>query len=165
MFVKRKKKRTGKKVKKEKPPITFNPKTNALIEKEKSVVHTAEWVKEQREAIKKFNKKVKPAKKRKLRKVKTRERKIKFENYRTFLHSEYWKRIRNKVLKRDEYTCRKCGSTYNLQVHHKTYENHGAEHKHLNDLITLCNFCHTLEHQADKELNERYNQIMNDDKY
>ncbi|WP_416212660.1 HNH endonuclease [Nostoc sp. DedQUE04] len=37
-------------------------------------------------------------------------------------------------------------ATESLQVHHLTYENHGKEHEHLEDLITLCDDCHKKQH-------------------
>lgn len=65
--------------------------------------------------------------------------------YSEFLKSDYWVKVRNKVLERDKFTCT-CGSNTNLHVHHKTYKNHFKEHLHLTDLITLCSKCHEKEH-------------------
>lgn len=67
------------------------------------------------------------------------------KSYSEFLKSDYWIKVRNKVLERDKFTCT-CGSNINLHVHHKTYKNHFKEHLHLQDLITLCNICHKKEH-------------------
>ena len=72
--------------------------------------------------------------------------KLKTKSYQYFLKSEYWEIIRDMVLKRDKYKCKKCVATYKLQVHHKTYENHFREHNHLKDLVTLCESCHKKEH-------------------
>ena len=35
-----------------------------------------------------------------------------------------------------------CSASAGLEVHHNTYENHGREHLHLEDLTVLCNRCH-----------------------
>lgn len=65
--------------------------------------------------------------------------------YKTFLSSRYWWQCRNKVLERDQ-RCINCGSTCNLEVHHLTYEHHGDELNHLEDLVTLCHACHAITH-------------------
>lgn len=41
-----------------------------------------------------------------------------------------------------EYTSSKEG----LNVHHNSYAHHGQEHKHLEDLVVLCNNCHKKFH-------------------
>ena len=69
--------------------------------------------------------------------------------YRIFLKSSYWKRVRKKVLQRDNYTCTRCGYKNNLQVHHLSYEHHNYEHMHLDDLVTLCRKCHELLHKIE----------------
>jgi 5-methylcytosine-specific restriction endonuclease McrA len=66
--------------------------------------------------------------------------------YPEFLKSDYWRKVRNKVLERDGYKCKLCGSVDNLVVHHKTYKNHNNELKHLEDLVTVCNYCHHKIH-------------------
>lgn len=66
--------------------------------------------------------------------------------YREYMRSFAWKEVRKKVLKRDKYACRHCGSLYgDLQVHHVTYIRLGEEL--LEDLLTLCDACHVAEHQ------------------
>ena len=69
------------------------------------------------------------------------------EAYMTFLQTDYWKKVRDLVLKRDKNTCQGCGNTKYLQVHHKTYKNHLNELENLQDLITLCRICHKNEHK------------------
>lgn len=68
-------------------------------------------------------------------------------SYSQFLQSDYWLAVRKSALHRDQYTCQKCGSKNNLHVHHITYEHHGEEHLHLNDLTTVCEACHNQEHK------------------
>lgn len=54
-----------------------------------------------------------------------------------------WTKIRESVLKRDHYKCRKCGTSGNLVVHHK--DGSGGTEKPNNDLdnlLTLCGHCH-----------------------
>lgn len=59
-----------------------------------------------------------------------------------------WKEKRLIILKRDKYSCVKCGSSHNLQVHHKLYERGKmawqAENK---NLITVCKPCHEEIHK------------------
>lgn len=64
--------------------------------------------------------------------------KIKGKSYREFLKSRYWNKVKQIVLRRDQFKCTVCGSPYNLQVHHTTYKHHRQEHKYLHELETLC---------------------------
>jgi len=73
---------------------------------------------------------------------------LKGENYAVFLNSKYWNTVRNMVLKRDKFKCVICSETKLLQVHHNSYKNHFNEHKHLEDLMTLCKSCHQAHHYA-----------------
>lgn len=73
--------------------------------------------------------------------------------YYEFLNTKYWDVVRRYKLKRSKYKCELCnakGAT--LNVHHKTYKNHGFEHNHLEDLVVLCRECHAKFH--DKVANE-----------
>lgn len=70
------------------------------------------------------------------------------KSYIVFLKSKYWNTVRLAVLKRDNYKCVICKSSGEMHVHHDTYKNHFNEHKHLDDLMTLCKKCHTEHHQA-----------------
>ena len=59
-----------------------------------------------------------------------------------------WKQKRLQILKRDNYTCMRCGDKDSiLHVHHLKYKRGGyiweVEDK---DLITLCETCHEKEH-------------------
>lgn len=55
--------------------------------------------------------------------------------------------IYNQVIERDNYKCRLCGNTQNLQLHHIVYR---SENKKLinepNNCIMLCILCHKLVH-------------------
>ena len=67
--------------------------------------------------------------------------------YRDFLNTPYWDAVRSKKLFQAYYKCSLCNGNENLQVHHKTYENHGYEHNNLDDLIVLCGNCHSKHHR------------------
>lgn len=73
--------------------------------------------------------------------------------YSQFLETEYWKIISLYVIRQGNNRCHYCG-WWALDVHHKTYENHGAEHLHLEDLVPVCRGCHAIIH-ADGKLPER----------
>jgi 5-methylcytosine-specific restriction endonuclease McrA len=62
------------------------------------------------------------------------------EAYLLYLDSRYWKRLRKKVLARDNEACVTCGSVHELHVDHKRYPGFGLEL--LSDLQTLCRVCH-----------------------
>ena len=65
--------------------------------------------------------------------------------YRAYLKTDAWASIREKVLARDNYTCKKCLRNEAEQVHHLTYKNLGNE-KH-EDLISVCEGCHLKIHE------------------
>ncbi len=56
-----------------------------------------------------------------------------------------YKRLMKKVLERDNWRCQKCGSLLNLQVHHKIKRSPQG-HDALENLVTLCAYCHMAEH-------------------
>jgi len=67
------------------------------------------------------------------------------DNYAEYLQSKAWKQIRAMKLSAVG-KCQVCGSKYNLDVHHNSYEHVGDEKNHLNDLVVLCRDCHSLFH-------------------
>ena len=71
--------------------------------------------------------------------------KKKRREYDTYLRSVKWRERRKRILERDNYTCRRCGSNgrpgNELTVHHARYENFGEERN--TDLLTLCLACHS----------------------
>lgn len=66
--------------------------------------------------------------------------------YKDFLLTSYWKNIVAQVRARDGHRCRICNGSKRLDVHHRTYQHHGEEHLHLDDLTTLCHVCHERHH-------------------
>jgi 5-methylcytosine-specific restriction endonuclease McrA len=68
------------------------------------------------------------------------------KQYRRYLKSAAWQAKRAQVILRDRGECRRCGSRYKLEVHHKNYVRFG--HERLSDLVTLCQLCHTYEHRC-----------------
>lgn len=71
--------------------------------------------------------------------------------YKEFLNSYYWKIVRNYLVYKRGYKCELCAIKGDFNVHHKTYENRGEEHKHLEDLILLCRICHAKFHDKLEE--------------
>ena len=64
-----------------------------------------------------------------------------------YLQSEVWQRTRNKILRRDNFTCQSCGAKdTQLHVHHLSDYNKLGNERH-EKLITLCPDCHTAWHQ------------------
>ena len=64
--------------------------------------------------------------------------------YQQVMHSDAWRRRRQRALKRAGYRCQKCGDRRRLEVHHLTYARLGRERAA--DLIVLCHTCHAAEH-------------------
>ena len=61
------------------------------------------------------------------------------------LSQQVYRRLMKRVLERDGWRCQKCGSLENLQVHHKTFRSHQGNDS-LDNLVTLCAYCHMAEH-------------------
>ena len=70
-----------------------------------------------------------------------------------FYNSKLWKNVRENVLRRDFYTCQKCGAPAE-EVHHiihisKENVNDLSITCNENNLISLCWLCHKREHADD----------------
>jgi 5-methylcytosine-specific restriction endonuclease McrA len=61
------------------------------------------------------------------------------------LPPDAYERVRLEVLNRDGWKCQNCGSSGNLQVHHQVFRSQAGDDSEFN-LITLCNSCHSNEH-------------------
>jgi len=59
-----------------------------------------------------------------------------------YMRSAAWKRLRARVLDRDDYTCQGCGDVA-TEAHHHTYERFG--HERLEDLQAACSNCNMAE--------------------
>lgn len=90
--------------------------------------------------------------------------------YQEYLNSPIWWEKRDRILERDGWRCRKCGSGINLRVHHIRYPEVLGEEPD-SDLITLCDRCHTEIHIQDiqkkiekeelKEYHRKQNYLLN----
>lgn len=67
-------------------------------------------------------------------------------DYYKYLRTQAWEETRQKVFRRDGFKCVLCGEAKDLNVHHITYENLGAEK--VSDLVTLCQACHESVHNG-----------------
>jgi 5-methylcytosine-specific restriction endonuclease McrA len=70
-----------------------------------------------------------------------------------FMDEPEWKQKRSEILKRDGYSCRKCGSRGkhgNLRVHHIKYQPGLKPWEYADEtLISLCKDCHTSLHRLE----------------
>ena len=55
--------------------------------------------------------------------------------------------LRHQVLRRDGWRCQACGTMSNLEVHHQELRSHSG-HDTEENLITLCNACHSSIHRC-----------------
>lgn len=69
-------------------------------------------------------------------------------NYKLYLKSDEWKKIRGIKLGHADYRCQLCNKKENLQVHHRTYERIFMED--MRDLTVLCEDCHRRFHSSVK---------------
>ena len=80
--------------------------------------------------------------------------------HKEFLQSRYWTII-SEYLRLDQRDyrdqCPVCDEPYpkHTEVHHKAYGNHGREHEHLEDLVVICNQCH-----SDISWNDRQQKLL-----
>lgn len=73
-------------------------------------------------------------------------------------------RLRNKILKRDNYQCALCKSTEDLEVHHmQAIYMQGKSTE--DNLLTLCSECHRYAPEGSIEQNQKYLQERNKDIY
>jgi len=69
-----------------------------------------------------------------------------FKSYEEYLKSYLWENKRKWILEVFNYTCQKCGSKENLNVHHLNYDSVGNENTQ--DVTVLCKKCHKEEHNG-----------------
>ncbi len=62
-----------------------------------------------------------------------------------YLRSDEWAHKRSLVLERDNYQCKKCGSTRSLQIHHLSGYSQLPKEP-ITCLVTLCSKCHQKQH-------------------
>ena len=74
---------------------------------------------------------------------------IRAMEYKDFLQSPYWKDISEYKKKTAGNRCQLCNKREVLNTHHRTYSIHGYEILNLDDLIVLCEQCHTKFHNKD----------------
>ena len=77
--------------------------------------------------------------------------------YYELLKTKQWRQKRSVILQRDRNKCRCCGSTSELQVHHRQYHVNKTTGNFIepwnyqsNHLITLCDKCHNSGHSKFK---------------
>jgi hypothetical protein len=65
------------------------------------------------------------------------------ESYAEYLKSRKWKKIRNRILKRDRRTCQRCGG-HGSSVHHRSYDDAVMDGLDDTRLVTVCGGCHNV---------------------
>ena len=69
---------------------------------------------------------------------------------RDYYESPLWKRIRLRVLKRDNRICKRCGGEATL-VHHRNYDQETLQGRADENLVSLCEGCHNFIHLDDQD--------------
>jgi hypothetical protein len=68
-----------------------------------------------------------------------------FESYKAYLNSRLWKNIRASILERDKRVCCVCRETFpRMEVHHKSYDLIVLKGLDLEQLMTICSYCHVI---------------------
>jgi 5-methylcytosine-specific restriction endonuclease McrA len=62
--------------------------------------------------------------------------------------------LRQQILRRDSWRCQSCGTTSNLEVHHRELRSHSGADSEEN-LITLCTVCHAAVHRSEATYGQR----------
>jgi hypothetical protein len=76
---------------------------------------------------------------------------VRFEvdfDYPKYLRSAKWKRIKKRVLERDQWICQCCGGR-GTEVHHRSYDPAVMDGKDDSKLTTVCSGCHDTIHYTD----------------
>ena len=82
--------------------------------------------------------------------------------YKQYLSSDHWKKLKEKTLKRKRYAkCFKCGSTKNINLHHKHYRFLMHIHE-LQSIVPLCRCCHNQAHELAKTKDMSVREATND---
>lgn len=68
-------------------------------------------------------------------------KKMGYESYPEYLKSDYWRDIKERVLKRDNHACQICGAPTTI-VHHRRYSLKTLRGRDLKKIISLCSGCH-----------------------
>lgn len=66
--------------------------------------------------------------------------------YKEYLQSDHWKAVKEKYYRAHKRECWVCGSTRQIDLHHRTYKRLGGEH--LRDLVPLCREHHHQFHET-----------------
>lgn len=77
--------------------------------------------------------------------------------YQEYLKSEHWLKLRQSVLERDKFLCKKCAGREKLQVHHKCYKSNWFLSV-ADDCITVCDACHWKQHHLPLEKRRYFTQ-------
>ena len=70
------------------------------------------------------------------------------EEDKRFMKSKKWKRIRNRILDRDNFTCQYCGSTRERQFLHINHTNGNPKDHTEKNLEVICAACHKIVHSG-----------------
>jgi len=69
-------------------------------------------------------------------------------DYRNYICSAAWQRVRDAFLRRHGWKCNVCGTATGVQVHHRSYRTIGRESD--KDLEALCGGCHANVHEGER---------------
>ncbi|OUM04502.1 HNH endonuclease [Variovorax sp. JS1663] len=73
---------------------------------------------------------------------------MQMDYHKQYLQSARWRKIKKRVLERDNRICQCCGGRGSI-VHHRSYERDVLEGRNDTMLATVCNGCHDIIHYLD----------------
>lgn len=78
-----------------------------------------------------------------------------YEDYRIYLKSSNWRKLRQQRFKLDGYRCVRCGYIGNAkQVHHTHYNGIKSMNFSLDQLETVCIYCHSRIHRGELSMSK-----------
>jgi 5-methylcytosine-specific restriction endonuclease McrA len=79
--------------------------------------------------------------------------------YQLYLRSPWWTARKAAVIRARGYRCQRCGSRYELELHHRTYVRLG--HELPDDVELLCAPCHGRQHghQRGQDPDEQFERL------
>lgn len=82
-----------------------------------------------------------------------------YVDYGNYLKSETWNTVRLRVLKRDNWTCFRCGNKAQT-AHHTSYTKAALTGENINSIYSVCHDCHTKTHYTGRRTRQLQESVV-----